>query len=253
MAEKKGGRIDYEKYKYSVKELLVMFFGYSAVTGAVAFFFYRSFLVYFILLPGFWGYMKLERNNRINARKAKLSEEFSEMLCCMSANVCAGYALENAVLESRKDMLLFYGPESLMAKEILFIKSGLGLNQNLENLIADLGKRSGVEDIKIFSDVFLTAKRSGGDIKKMLMRTSETIKAKTLVEKEIQVLVSQKKLEFRIMELIPFFIIAYVGISSKGYFDILYHNLRGILFMSVSLVVYFLSIILGKKMVNIHV
>ncbi len=156
-------------------------------------------------------------------------------------------------MEAGKDIELFYGEKSLMAEEIRYIKNALAVNRTLESLLLNLGERSGVEDIVIFSKVFETAKRNGGNLPEVIEKTADTVRAKFETEKEIQVLISQKRLELKIMEIVPFFIIAYIGITSKGYFSVLYHNLKGVIFMSVCLTIYGLSVYLGSKMVEIDV
>jgi tight adherence protein B len=52
------------------------------------------------------------------------------------------------------------------------------------------------------------------------------------------------------MRLMPFGILAYVGISSPGYFDPLYGNLTGIAIMSGLLAVYVVAFILGDRILK---
>lgn len=40
------------------------------------------------------------------------------------------------------------------------------------------------------------------------------------------------------MNVMPFAVLAYVDASNKGYFDSLYHNLTGVVIMTVCLIVY---------------
>lgn len=243
----------YDIYRYSFGEMMGVISLYLFILALIAYFFYKSFFVFLILLISIPFYIKLNKQKRISKQKARLTEEFVEVLNSVNANVKAGYALENAFIEARKDMIAFYGMKSLMANELTYIQKGLSVNKTLESLLMDFAQRSGVEDIMIFARVFETAKRNGGNLKDVLERTAETINVKFTVEKEIKVLISQRTLELRIMEIIPFLIIAYIGVTSKGYFDVLYHNFKGILFMSLCLGIYGLSVYLGTKMVNINV
>ena len=50
-----------------------------------------------------------------------------------------------------------------------------------------------------------------------------------------------------------FLIILYVGISSPGFLDILYHNPLGTVIMSVCLLIYGVSFYMGKKLSLIHI
>ena len=73
------------------------------------------------------------------------------------------------------------------------------------------------------------------------------------VEKEIDVLISSKRLEAGIMNVVPFFIIFYISITSNGFFDPLYHNVVGVILMTICMVVYFAAYLLSQKIVNITI
>ena len=73
------------------------------------------------------------------------------------------------------------------------------------------------------------------------------------VEREIRVLMSSKKLEQTIMDVVPFGIIAYIGITSRGFFDVLYHNAAGVLIMTACLLAYLGAFVLSEKIAAIKV
>ncbi len=73
------------------------------------------------------------------------------------------------------------------------------------------------------------------------------------VEREISILVSSKRLEQLIMDVVPFGIIAYIGISSRGFFDVLYHNPTGIAVMTLCLAVYVAAFRLSERIIAIRV
>jgi tight adherence protein B len=73
------------------------------------------------------------------------------------------------------------------------------------------------------------------------------------VENEINVLVSAKKMEQKIMDVVPFAIVLYIGATSKDFFEPLYHNATGIAVMSVCLVVYLAAYALSEKIVSINI
>ena len=73
------------------------------------------------------------------------------------------------------------------------------------------------------------------------------------MQKEIQIMISGKKYEQRIMSLVPMGVMAYMSITSKGFFDVLYHNGLGIAIMSVCLLVYGVAVGLGEHLAKIEV
>ena len=79
------------------------------------------------------------------------------------------------------------------------------------------------------------------------------IEEKLVTEREIQVLISAREMEQKIMNVVPFGILLYISVTSKGFFDVLYHNLAGVCIMTVCLAVYVGAVILSSKIVNIEV
>ena len=60
-------------------------------------------------------------------------------------------------------------------------------------------------------------------------------------------MVHGKRLENKVMCIVPFFILLYMDITSKGYFDILYHNLPGIIIMTICMAVYIMAYLMAEK------
>lgn len=245
--------MNYEEYPFSLQERVTELFLYLSGCFAIGYFFYRSYFVSALLIPGFFFFNRFYRLRLIGKRKRRLVEEFSETLYSVSVNMRSGYSLENAFVEAYKDIVMFYGKESLMAEEILRIRKGLEINITLEELIENLAKRSGSEEVIMFAEVCKIAKRNGGNITEVLSDTADKIRESICVDKEIEVLVSEKKLELRIMEAVPFFILVYLNVTSGGYFDVLYEGIRGRLFMTVCLFVYAAAVLLGHRIMKIKV
>ncbi|MCR5279974.1 MAG: hypothetical protein K6E19_11090 [Lachnospiraceae bacterium] len=245
--------MDYKVYKPNASEIIKAVTIYVCVAAAAAYFFYRSYKVFLIMLPGFALFYRFYVKMLGARRLKKLKEEFAEMLRAVSAGMNAGYSMENAFLEARKDMEMFYGKESMMAGEIIKIRKGLEVNMTLEELIKDIAVRSGDEDIAAFSDVLGCAKRYGGNVTEVLGTAAETIRGKICVDKEIELIIAEKKLELRMMEVLPFFILMYLRITSVGYFDCLYSGITGRVFMTVCLVLYVTAAYFAEKIMDIKV
>ena len=245
--------MDYTTYKLSKTEYFKGAIIYACLSGIIAYFFYRSVIVFALLTPGFFIFLKYFKASLKEKRNKKLMEEFSETLGSVSVNMRAGYSIENAFLEAYKDIKLFYGEKSLMADEIIRIKRGLEINITLEELVENLAKRSGAEEIEMFSDVLKSAKRNGGNIAEVLTDTAERIRESICVDAEIDNLMAEKKLEFRIMEAMPFVMLIYINMTSAGYFDVLYEGIFGRVFMTAALLIFAAAMVLGRKIMRINV
>lgn len=223
------------------------------LVAILAFFFYRSLWAVPFLIPVYWLYQREAVKTYEQKYRKEMAVQFKDAILAVSANQKAGYSVENAFKQSYQDMVLLYGKESMICKELYTILSGLSNNLTMERLLYDLGKRCGVEEIKEFAEVFAVAKRNGGNLTEVIERSALVIEEKIKTEKEIQVLISARKLEQKIMNVVPFAILLYVGITSKGFFDVLYYNPVGVIIMTVCLAVYLGAVLLSRRIVNIEV
>lgn len=123
----------------------------------------------------------------------------------------------------------------------------------VEKALSDFGERTGIEDIISFSDVFSTAKRTGGDLINVIKITSNIISDKIEVRREIITLITAKRLEANIMKFTPLFILIYLTVSSPGFLNPLYHNLLGIVAMTIFLAFYLCAFLIIDKIISIEV
>lgn len=245
--------IDYSQYTFHRKEWALYSLEGILLISMFAYFFYRSVWACLFLIPLFLLFIKGKKRSLAKKRREDLKIQFKDAALSVSASQKAGYSIENAFREAYRDMEALYGKESYICKELDYIAKGLDNNIILERLLYDLGIRSAVPDIMQFADVFLIAKRSGGNMTKILSETVEAIEQKILVDKEIQILISSKKMEQKIMNVVPFLIIFYIDLTSQGFFDVLYHNPIGIFLMTLCLIVYLAAFTLSAKLVEIEV
>lgn len=244
---------DYGEYHFSAKEGILAVLEGGLLILAIGYFFYRSLLACVLLLPLFGFFVREKKRELSKKRRQELNVQFKDLVLALSANMKAGYSIENAMREAYRDMEPLYGVDSPIALEIRHMIRGMDNNVVLEKMLYDLGLRSHLPDIMQFADVFFIAKKSGGNLTEILEKTAEVIEQKIDTDKEIQLMISAKKMEQKIMNLVPFLIIFYVGTTSKGFFDVLYHNLVGIMVMTVCLAFYGAAWRLSKKIVEIEV
>lgn len=244
---------DYGEYRLRPKEWLLYISEGILLIAIVGYFFYRSWIACLCLIPMLFLFLKEKKKDLARKRRQELSIEFKDMILAVSANQKAGYSIENAFRESYRDMEMLYGAEAVICLEMRYVIAGLDNNVVLEKLIYNLGQRSNLPDIIQFADVFYIAKRSGGNMTDILAKTAAVIEQKTETDKEIQVMISARKMEQKIMNMVPFLIIFYVSSTSRGFFDVLYHNVIGIMIMTVCLGFYMAAYLLSRRIVEIEV
>lgn len=171
----------------------------------------------------------------------------------VTTSLYAGYSIENAFLEAEKELTHLLGSQADMCVELRYINQQVRLNVPVEKLIQNLAERSGVEEILNFGQVFGYARRSGSDFPRILKDTTDRITRKVELEQELQALVAAKRLEQKIMNVIPMGILLFVEMTSPGFLEIMYTSLFGRVIMTIFLLVYAGAYFLSEKLVNIKV
>lgn len=209
-----------------------------AVTMFFAYFFYRSVWSLPFLVPV--GVLFIWWSRRKEKQKQNLDylEQFKECILSVEASLRAGYAVENAFLESRKDMQMMFGDNCLIAKQLLWIQKGLQNNETLEKLLYTVAQECENEEFQQFAEVFSIAKRGSGNLSGTIEVYSVMIAEKLEALQEMQTALAAKRLEQSVMNIMPFFIVLYLSFSNPGYFDMLFHNVTGVLIMTGCLGVY---------------
>lgn len=215
--------------------------------------FYRRGATLLFLIPVGTGFYCMERKRLLQKKQEEARQQFKEMLLLVTAGQKAGYSVENAFLKSYDDLAGLFGESSSICCMLRRLRWGLANHIPVEELWMTMGKMTGIGEIKEFADVFRVAKESGGNMTVMMERTSETIEAVAETQREIETLLGAARLEQRLMNGMPVFLVLYVGIVSPGYFDRLYHSMEGIVIMTGALLFYLAAFWLGTKMAEVRV
>jgi tight adherence protein B len=243
--------MDYRKYRLTGREKMRCLLTAAGLGAVLAYLFYES-IMGLVLVPFIYFVM---RYRAVCAGREKvqdsLAKSFLDALRTLSAALLAGYSMENAWREAQKEIGALYGKNHMLYSELEHMNQSVSLNVPIEQLIEDFSVRSGNADIASFSEVFAFAKRSGGNFVTIIEGTSEHMRAKYETEREIQVLVASRKMEQKVMNVIPMMILAYLKVTSMDFLDILYGNAGGALFMSGCLLAYGGAILLAEKILRI--
>ncbi len=241
---------DYHKYAWGKKELVIALVQTVTIVGFLSYFFYQSFLMMLPMSIVGVGYFQMLKQKKQESCKEELTLQFKECILSVAASLKAGYAIENAFLESRFDMELLYGRDSLIYQELELIRRGLVMNITLEEQLFSLADRSDSEEIAQFAMVFSVAKRNGGNLSEIITTSSEVIGQRLDARQEMRTMLSGRQMEQNVMKLMPFAVLGYISASYPGYFDMLYHNWQGAMIMTGCLAIYLAAYALGEKILH---
>jgi tight adherence protein B len=214
--------------------------------------FYNNFSAFVFLSPYLLIYLK-SRSKEIHDKKIRIfNEQFKDGMQSVAFSLNSGYSIENSFWEAQEELKHLYGMCPIV-KEFQTIVYRLKRNENIEDILEDFALRSEAEDIQYFAAVFRYAKRCGGDLIGIIRQTAQTISEKSETINEIQTVISGKKMEQKVMGVIPFCIIGYLRLTSYEFIAPLYGNVLGVVVMTVCLAVYVLADYLAKRIVNIEI
>lgn len=245
--------ISYDTYHLAIKEWVVLTAAGVGCCGAVAYAFYRSCRVFAFLSPLGLLFPFYYRKELCKKRKEKLKSEFKEGVLILAASLSAGYSIENALSVSVAELNMLYGPQGMLAAEFTDMARQISLNRTAEQVFENFAERSDIEEIRSFVQVFTVAKRSGGELVSIMSRTADSIRDKIQVHEEIRTMTASRRLEQKIMNLLPFFIILYIDMTSPGFFDLMYTTVTGRLLMTGCLAIYIVAIWLSGRILDIGI
>lgn len=215
--------------------------------------FYRSFFPVIAMLP--LAFLFARRAGIAARAKAdrRFQAQFKDAIISISAALSTGYSLENAIGESEKEMNLIYGKKSEICAELARMNSGIRLNIPVETLFLRLARRKNIDDVSTFAQIVSTAKRTGGNMTAIIKKTADSIGEKAETEREIEVMISQKRMEQRIMCAVPVLMIVYISRTSPDFFSMMYTSLAGRAVMTVCLAAYAAAYFISERIVDIEV
>lgn len=200
-------------------------------------------------MPGGYILYRIGAHRKVLAQKRRLTAQLKDYLVSVTGFLRIGYALENAMIKAEQEMVIMHGPDSLIAGEAGGMSRAVRLNTPPEELWRDFARRSGLEDGAELARVISVAKRQGGDYLPVLRALASAMDARRLVREEIETLLEGQKLEYRIMCLIPSFILLYLNLSAPELTAGLYTE-SGAAFMSVMLILYIFACLLGDRILE---
>ncbi len=221
--------------------------------GIISYLFYSTWICTILFSPYLIWYIKSWEKQLVKKKQYKFRLQFKEAIQSLSAALNVGYSVENAMRETIKDLKGIYKKDDIILREFSYMIRQLQMNVSVETVLQNFAQRTGDEDVQTFVTVFNMAKRSGGDTMEIIRNAVRQMGEKIDVEREITTLVSGKKLELKIMTMIPLGMVLYMKISFPEFLDVLYGNPAGVIIMSICLLVYLVAYEMGRRIVEIEV
>ncbi|WP_084224945.1 type II secretion system F family protein [Paenibacillus pectinilyticus] len=245
--------LDYNHYSLSSKEKVIAILMLAIPAFLIGYIFYQNVVLALALASSGLFYPRIRQKQLILKRKNMLYVQFKQALSCLSSSMTVGKSIESAFREAWEDLKLLYpDPACLIVVEFGMICRKVDNGEPIETALKHFADRSHLEDIQSFTDVFLTCKRTGGNLVEVMKRTATVIAEKLEITQEITIMIAQKRFESRVLVVAPVVIVAVLAFSSPDYMVPLYSG-SGVLIMTICLLMLGACYVLTQKIMNIKV
>ena len=170
----------------------------TGITAVTAWLYYRSLWAGILLFPLWIWHWRLMVREEYRKKESDFAQQFKEAILTLSSSLNTGYSVENAFRETQKEMRLIYPEKARISKELQIIVRQLRLQVTVEQVLEEFAGRVELEDLRSFASVFISAKRSGGDMLAIIKDTAGQISDKIDVKREIDTILAAKQYEFRV-------------------------------------------------------
>lgn len=262
--------LNYKVYYMSKLEKSIYFLFAFLVGAAVGYLFYgglakdeygnatmATYILDFIVCVGVGGFagkffVPIRTKTLQEKNVEKLRTQFRDMLDSLTTSLNAGMNVTDSFLNVYEDMKVQYDENAFIIKELEVIIAGIHNNIDIEDVLMDLGERSGIDDIKSFANVFKLSYRKGGNLKEIIRNTHSIISEKMEIEEDIKSMVSSNKMEQNMMTVMPVGIVGMIKLMS-GDFGANFATGIGIISTTIGVVIFIISYVLGKSILDIKV
>lgn len=254
MKLREDGLTDYNIYVMSRQEKLANIIFAAVILFLVGYVFYRNWILSAILMIFSVKFPEIRTKQIIEKRKNQLTLQFKDMLYSLSSALSVGKSVETGIRDSLQDLRVIYpDPNTDILREMEYILRGIGMNNTVEEMFAQFGERAHLEDIDNFVDIFVTCKRTGGDLIEVMRSTSNTIGEKIEVKQEINTMISGKKYEFNFMMILPVIMVEFLTLTSGDYMNPVFTRPEGIAAMTAAIAIFAVAYVVGSKIMKIDI
>lgn len=239
----------YDEYQMSKGQKVVTVGIASIVIFCLSYLFYMNYVVSILLASAGLLFPRMRKKQLIENRKRNLTSQFKNLLSSVSSSLAAGRSVENSFKAASEDLKMLYPNENTdILKEIQWLVHKIELNEPVEVALGDFAKRANIDEIASFATVFTTCKKTGGDLVNVVRSTSNIITEKIEIKNDIYLTLAAKKMEQKVLMVVPFIIVAFLAFSTGDFMYPMYHTIIGRAVMTIGWVV-----ILGVWFITEHI
>lgn len=262
--------LNYKVYYMSLVEKIIYFLLAFAVGAVCGYLFYGGIgkdefgepttltKVLNIVIPSLVGivcgsiFLPVREKQIVAKRQRMIKRQFRDMLESLSTSLNSGKNVTDAFLAVQQDLALQYDEDAFIHNEMRVIIAGIRNNLEIEVLLYDFGRRTGIKDIIMFASIFRISYRKGGNINQIIKNTNEIMRDKFDIQEDIETAMTSGKSELNMMLLMPIMMIGMFKMLSPD-LAANFTTVTGIISTTISLIIYAIAFMLGRNIMDIKV
>ncbi len=206
------------------------------VSATIGFLYFNSPFMGAAIFLGLFMYYPRYREMKEEKRKRELLLQFKDLLYSISASMVLGRNMKQSLEESIIFWHNIYDEKDMIIKEVReMIREMDETHETDVKVLRNFALRSGLPDIVDFVNVYESCKITGGDMPRAISRATEVIGDKITMEKEMDLALSEKRVEGRIVGLAPFVMTLAMRVLSPEYMSSIYESSFGLTISGLSL------------------
>lgn len=238
----------YPPYRLTRSQLLSAGFVGMLLGMVLVWLFFRSIYMMLLCVPIAAAFVRLRAAQNVEEKRRLLQEELKDYLRGITSALRSGYALENAMRQAGQELMTIHGAGAMMVQEAGEMTRRLQLHETPELLWKDFAARSGLPEAGQLAKIIATAKRQGGDYLPVLQAMTDTMQLRLTIHEEVETMITGKKMEYRVMCVLPAGILLYLNFTAPDMMSSLYTTLPGRLIMGAGCALYVGAYLWGNRM-----
>jgi len=240
-----GDKVVKAKLKATALESASKMFLIIFAAAAGALFILDSFLSAIILIFSIYFFNMARLRRRATDYQNRFVGQLPATLVLIANSLSSGsslpQALDYAARESRPPI------KNELLKIVEQLGVGVNLNQALEKLYQDIP----VPELETIISALIIQRRVGGNLAKLLKRTSELLREKNELKNELMVQTAQSRFSGKVIGLMPVVVIIFLLIADREFITPLFTTSLGIVILSLSSVAELLGFLLIRRILDV--
>lgn len=178
--------------------------------------------------------------------KRRVEKDLVKALTIMNHSFMAGKSIMQAIETVAEEI---DGP---LHYEFYKMKTELMFGLDLETVLERFYERMPLDDIRYLTTSLIVFNKTGGNIVTIFRLIEKNYYTRMELKKELEATTASARLVYRLLMILPIFMVVVITFLDSSYFMILFTNILGILLLIGILIIYIVYILIIKKLLKIE-